>query len=96
MYRGYLTAQLKLVQDRMEALAWRDFGNKTFTVLITYRHHYQSTVSMFERIAPYFDIDLHIVACQTYNPKTKLDIPIEELPGKLEKAYLLGRKLGKT
>jgi multimeric flavodoxin WrbA len=94
MYWGYVTAQLKLVQDRMEALAWSGFENKTFAVLITYRHHYQSAVSMFERIAPYFKIDLHVLDCKTYDPETRRDIPIDELPEKLEEAYLLGRKLG--
>ena len=95
MYWGYLTAQLKLVQDRMEALAWSGFENKTFAVLLTYRHHYQSAASMFERIAPHFNIDLHILECCTYDPKTRRDIPIMELPEKLEEAYNLGVRLGK-
>ena len=96
MYWGYLTAQIKLVQDRMEALAWSGFGNKTFAVIITYRHHYQSAASMFERIAPHFKIDLHILECCTYDPATRRDIPIEELPDKQEDAYKLGFKLGQT
>ncbi len=96
MYWGYLTAQLKLVQDRMEALAWSGFENKTFAVLMTYRHHYQSAASMFERIAPHFKIDLHILDCCTYDPETRRDIPIDELPDKLEEAYNLGVKLGKA
>ena len=93
MYWGYLTAQLKLVQDRMEALAWSGFEKKTFAVLLTYRHHYQSAASMFERIAPHFQIDLHVLDCCTYDPETRRDIPIEELPEKLEEAYQLGVKL---
>ena len=96
MYWGYLTAQLKLVQDRMEALAWSGFENKTFAVLLTYRHHYQSTASMFERIAPHFNIDLHILECCTLDPETRRDIPIIEIPEKLEEAYNLGVRLGKT
>ena len=96
MYWGYLTAQLKLVQDRMEALAWSGFENKTFVVLLTYRHHYQSTASMFERIAPHFNIDLHILECCTLDPETRRDIPIIEIPEKLEEAYNLGIRLGKT
>lgn len=94
MYWGYLTAQLKLVQDRMEALAWSGFDDKTYVVLLTYRHHYQSAASMFERIAPHFNIDLHILDCCTYDTETRRDIPIEELPEKIEKAYQLGLKLG--
>jgi multimeric flavodoxin WrbA len=94
MYWGYLTAQLKLVQDRMEALAWRGFENKTFVVIMTYRHHYQSAALMFERIAPHFKIDLHTIECCTYNRNTKMDIPIEKLENKLDEAYHLGIKLG--
>ena len=96
MYWGYLTAQLKLVQDRMEALACSGFDDKTFAVLLTYRHHYQSTASMFERIAPHFNIDLHILECCTKHPETGRDIPVEELPEKLEEAYNLGLRIGKA
>lgn len=95
MYWGYLTAQLKLVQDRMEALAWSGFENKTFAVLFTYRHHYQSAANMFKRISPHFKIDLHILECCTYDPEKKRDIPIHELPEKLDEAYQLGVKLSK-
>ena len=94
MYWGYLTAQMKLVQDRMEALAWRDFGEKTFAVIITYRHHYESAANMFRRISPFFNIDLHVLECCTYEKKTGRDIPIDELPVKREEAYELGKKLG--
>ncbi|MBE0633146.1 flavodoxin family protein [Candidatus Bathyarchaeota archaeon] len=96
MYWGYLTAQLKTVQDRMEALAWSGFEDKTFAVLLTYRHHYQSTVSMFRRIAPHFHINLHILDCCTYDPDTRRDIPIMELPEKIEEAYRLGVQLGQV
>jgi multimeric flavodoxin WrbA len=76
MYWGYMTAQLKAVQDRMEALAWEGFEGKTFVVLITYQFHNQSTVSMFKRIAPYFNIRLHTVTCCTYESETRKDLPI--------------------
>jgi multimeric flavodoxin WrbA len=95
MYWGYMTAQLKAVQDRMEALAWEGFEGKTFAVIITYRHHYQSTVCMFERIAPHFKISLHTVTCCTYNRDTGKDLPISACVEELEQAYQLGRKLGK-
>lgn len=94
MYWGYLTAQLKAVQDRMEALAWSGFEGKTFAVLITYRHHYQSAASMFERIAPHFRIKLHILACRTYDPETRRDLPITKCEKELEQAYKLGVELG--
>lgn len=96
MYWGYLTAQMKLAQDRMEALAWGGFGAKTFAVLMTYRHHYESAANMFRRIAPHFNIDLHIIECCTYEKETRKDVPIEKLPEKLQKAYELGKRLGLT
>ena len=94
MYWGYITAQMKTVQDRMEALAWEGFDGKTFAVLLTYRHHYESAANMFRRIAPHFHIDLHVVPCRTYDPERRLDLPIEACVGELEEAYMLGRKLG--
>ena len=84
---------MKLGQDRMEALAWEGFGDKTFATLFTYRHHYESAANMFRRIAPHFKIDLHVLECCTYEKETGRDIPIEELPHKLEEAYELGKKL---
>jgi multimeric flavodoxin WrbA len=93
MYWGYITAQMKLVQDRMEALAWKGFEGKTFATLFTYRHHYESAAKMFMRIAPHFMIDLHVLECCTYDKETGRDMPIEELPEKLVEAYNLGKKL---
>jgi multimeric flavodoxin WrbA len=96
MYWGYLTAQMKLAQDRMEALAWEGFGYKTFAVLMTYRHHYESAANMFRRIAPHFNIDLHILECCTYDKETGKDVPIEDIPEKQREAYDLGERLGLT
>ncbi|MFX1497970.1 MAG: flavodoxin family protein [Promethearchaeota archaeon] len=93
MYWGYMTAQLKTVMDRMEALAWEHFYHKHFVVIITYRHHFESTAAFFERIAPFFDIRLDFIICQTYDPSSQKDIPIEKLKDKLEEAYNLGIKL---
>jgi multimeric flavodoxin WrbA len=94
MYWGYLTAQLKTVLDRMEALAWENFGDKTFVVIITYRHHCQSAVAFFKRIAPHFNIKLHVITCCTYNKNNRKDKPISSLTDKLEEAYELGKYLG--
>ena len=94
MYWGYMTAQLKAVQDRMEALAWEGFSDKTTVALITYRHHSESTADMFRRIAPHFRLTLHVLECQTYDPESGRDIPVEELTEKMEEAYMLGLKLG--
>ncbi len=81
---------MKTVQDRMEALAVRGFGGKVFAVVLTYRHHCESAVAMFERICPYFDVELHTLACRTFDPAAGRDVPVGMLPGKLEEAYLLG------
>ena len=74
----------------MEALAWEGFGNKTFVVIITYRHHCESTVAFFERMAPFFNIKLFIITCCTYNRDEQKDIPIEMCQDQLEEAYQLG------
>lgn len=95
MYWGYLTAQLKTVLDRMEALAWEQFYNKTFVVLLTYRHHYESAAAFFERIAPYFNINLYVISCCTYDKTSGNDIPISHFSDVLRKAYDLGLTLKK-
>jgi multimeric flavodoxin WrbA len=95
MYWGYMTAQLKTVIDRMEALAWDHFQGKTFVVLITYRHHCESTVAFFERICPYFGVELHVITCRTFDQDTRKDVPISSFKGKLEEAYQLGKSLGR-
>ena len=95
MYWGYMTVQLKIVMDRMEALAWEYFYGKTLVIIITYRHHFESTVGFFERIAPYFRLKLNFLICCTYDKEKNLDIPVFRLKDKLEEAYQLGSSLGK-
>jgi len=95
MYWGYMTAQLKTLFDRMESLAWQGFTNKIFIVLITYRHHCESTVGFFERIAPFFNIKLHVITCCTYIEETNEDIPISMCQDKLKEAYQLGIEIRK-
>ncbi len=95
MYWGYLTAQLKTVLDRMEALAWGQFYNKTFVVLLTYRHHYESAVAFFKRIAPYFNINLHVISCCTFDTTSGNDIPISHFSDILQRAFDLGRSLAR-
>jgi len=85
-----MAAQLEIVFDRMEALAWECFGNKTFVVIITYRHHYESTVAFFERIAPFFNIKLFVITYCTYNKDEQKDVPISTCQDQLEEAYQLG------
>lgn len=91
MYWGYMTAQMKAVMDRMEAIT-DYFKGKTFVVLITYRHHCQSTVAFFERVCPYFGVDLHVITCRTIDEQGH-DIPITSLPDKLQEASALGKVL---
>lgn len=88
MYWGYMTAQLKAAIDRMEAITDL-FSGKTFVVLITYRHHYQSTVAFFERVCPFFRVKLYTKACRTTDEQER-DIPITSLPGALAEAHQLG------
>lgn len=94
MYWGYITAQLKAVIDRMEALVmWDHFKGKTFIVLITYRYHYESTVEFFKRICSFFGVKLHVVTCRTLDLETDEDIPISMCQEKLHEAYQLGQRL---
>jgi multimeric flavodoxin WrbA len=92
MYWGYMTAQLKTVVDRMEAITGY-FKGKTFVVLITYHYHCASTVAFFERITPFFKVKLHVITCRTMDEETERDIPIGNLPEKLREAEDLGIKV---
>ncbi len=88
MYWGYMTAQMKAAVDRMEAIT-QYFKGKIFVVLITYRHHCASTVAFFERICPYFGVDLRVITCRTTDDEEN-DLPIACFPETLEEAYQLG------
>ena len=97
MYWGYITAQLKTVIDRMEALVmWDHFKGKIFIVLITYRHHCESAVAIFERICAFFDVRLLVITCRTFDIETGKDIPISMCKAKIEEAFELGKSLGST
>ena len=61
-------------------------------VFLTYRHHVESTVGFFKRIAPHFGIKLHIVTCRTM--EAGKDVPVTSFPAKLEEACELGENLG--
>ncbi len=97
MYWGYITAQIKAVIDRMEALVqWDQFGGKTFVVLITYHYHCASTVAFFERICKFFDIKLHVVTCRTMDAETEKEIPISACVEKMAEAHELGLSVGRA
>lgn len=94
MYWGYMTAQLKTVIDRLEALAGEPFHGKTFAVLLTYHHHCRSMVAFFERVCPYFEVELHTVTCRTFDEATGRAVPIADCVAELAEARRLGGQLG--
>jgi len=99
MYWGYMTAQMKTALDRMEALAMdvkKYWSNKEFVPILTYRHHYQSTVGFFERVQDYFRFRLNFLTFCSMNQDTGEDFHVSTKPEKLEEAYDLGVKLGAT
>ena len=97
MYWGYMTAQMKTALDRMEALAM-DVGkywlNKEFVPILTYRHHYQSTVGFFERVQDYFKFKLNFLTFCSMDQDTGEDFHVSTKPEMLEEASQLGIKIG--
>ena len=99
MYWGYMTAQMKLALDRMEALAmdvrkyWLD---KQFVAILTYRHHYQSTIGFFERVQDYFRFKFNSILYCSKNEDGPEDFHVSTNPEKLDEAYQLGVKLGNS
>ena len=78
---------------------WRDpehFGGKQFVLLIGYRHYYGSMVEWLERITNGFGSACHAIVCQTFDPQTGRDRPIDETPARLEEAYALGASLASS
>lgn len=101
IFWGYLTAQLKTVLDRMEVMAVHPnkyFKDKTFVVIIAYRHHYESVHAFFTRICEFFNIKLHFIlyCCRNSKVNSFEDIPVATNKEKLEEAYNLGKFLGKN
>jgi len=94
MFWGYMTSQLKTLFDRLEAVVGeRHFGNKDFVLLIGYRGYYGSMVEWLERITGFVNSRSHAIVCQTFDPKTGIDKPIQTMPEKLDEARLLGQRL---
>lgn len=94
MYWGYMTAQLKLIMDRMEATT-QYFKGKTFVVIITYHHHYESTAAFYERICKFFETELLLIIYHSLDEKTGGDVHVSKNPKKLDEAYKLGQAIGK-
>jgi multimeric flavodoxin WrbA len=97
MYWGYMTAQMKIVLDRMEALAMdpeKYWVNKEFVAILTYRHHYQSTIGFFERVQDYFRFKFNSVLYCSKNETSNEDFHVSSSEEKLDEAFVLGERLG--
>lgn len=98
MFWGYMTAQLKIVLDRMEALCvgpseW--WEGKKFVGIFTYWNHYQTMISFFERICPHFGVEfIPLLYCSKSDDPTVGDVPVSEDQCKLDEAFELGQRLG--
>ncbi|MHA1863042.1 MAG: hypothetical protein ACTSWA_04675, partial [Candidatus Thorarchaeota archaeon] len=67
-----------------------------FVPILTYRHHYESTVGFFERIQDYFRFKLNFITFCSMDKDTRKDVHVSTKLEKLEEAYELGAKLGST
>ncbi len=97
MYWGYMTAQMKIALDRMEALAMdpeKYWVDKEFVAILTYRHHYQSTIGFFERVQDYFRFNFNSVLYCSKNETGPEDFHVSSNKEKLDEAYILGKRLG--
>ena len=94
MFWGYMTSQLKTLFDRLEAVVSPPyFGGKDFVLLIGYRHNYGSMIEWLDRITNAFASRCHALAVQTYDPVAGRDIPVAEMPDRLDEAYQLGKSV---
>ncbi|UCE10842.1 MAG: flavodoxin family protein [Candidatus Thorarchaeota archaeon] len=96
-YWGYLTGQLKTALDRMEALAMNPekyFVDKEFVAILTYRYHYESIVSFFERVQDHFRFKFNVITFCSLNEGSHEDLHVSSSQAKLDEAYQLGKKLG--
>ncbi len=95
---GYMTAQLKTVLDRMEAIASdKYFGGKTFVVIITYWHHYETLAAFFKRaIADFYrDVKLHTILYCSQDKNSHEEVHVSNCREKLKEAYELGKNLAR-
>lgn len=97
MYWGYMTAQMKTALDRMEALAMdveKYWLNKEFVAILTYRHHYHSTIGFFERVQDYFGFKFSALLYCSKNENGPEDIHVSTCKEKMDEAIGLGRAIG--
>lgn len=94
MYWGYMTAQLKTVVDRMEAIAHEKYFNgKAIVLVATYWHHVESTVAFFNRVFPFFGGEVHVITYCSLDKKAQKDVPASRCKEKLTEAHKLGKRL---
>ncbi|MFX1486271.1 MAG: flavodoxin family protein [Promethearchaeota archaeon] len=96
---GYMTAQLKKVLDRLEALASNKyFGHKTFVVIITCWHHHETLVGFFKRAIEgyYEDVQLHTIIYRSWDQNNRSDRHVLTCNEKLQEAQELGRTIGEN
>ncbi|MFC2079633.1 flavodoxin family protein [Candidatus Bipolaricaulota bacterium] len=97
MFWGYMTSQLKTLFDRLEAVVSSEyFGGKDFVLLIGYRQYYGSMVEWLERITKLSGSRCHAILCQTFDPATGHDRPIQQMPEKLDQAAELGQRIARS
>jgi hypothetical protein len=92
-----MTAQMKIALDRMEALAMdpeKYWVNKEFVAILTYRHHYQSTIGFFERVQDYFRFKFNSLLYCSKNEAGPADFHVSSNEEKLDEAFILGERLG--
>ncbi len=97
MYWGYMTAQMKTALDRMEALAMdtkKYWVDKEFVAVLTYRHHYQSTIGFFERVQDYFRFKFSSILYCSKNENGPEDFHVSSDKEKLNEAFSLGERIG--
>ncbi len=97
MYWGYMTAQMKTALDRMEALAMdtkKYWVDKEFVAILTYRHHYQSTIGFFERVQDYFRFKFSSILYCSKNENGPEDFHVSSDKEKLNEAFSLGERIG--
>ena len=68
--------------------------NKEFVAILTYRHHYQSTIGFFERIQDYFKFNFSSLLYCSKNEEGPEDLHVSLNKEKLDEAENLGRTLG--
>lgn len=68
--------------------------NKEFVAILTFRHHYQSTIGFFERVQDYFRFKFSSILYCSKNENGPEDYHVSTNQTKLTEAYEHGIKIG--